>query len=250
MNELRSRGERAALLPFFPDTGDALLLSALQGYLGRAFRSDRGDACLVLARDFIFLGGAADGAFFREAAGAFPARFLTFSGSEEWLSIPLQSPGAFKMTRWALAVPACFDVDRLRLLARPPAAFTLARADAALYGRCLAQGWSEDLVSAFPSAGEFAENGLAVLALFQGEIAAGCGAYARADGQMEVEIDTRPDFRRRGLATACGARFLLECLGRGLSPHWDAMTEISRALAEKLGFRGARPYSVVCWEGE
>ena len=50
--------------------------------------------------------------------------------------------------------------------------------------------------------------------------------------------------RNRGLASACGAALILECLERGLYPSWDAHTEISAALAEKLGYHVSHPYVV------
>ena len=37
---------------------------------------------------------------------------------------------------------------------------------------------------------------------------------------------------------------ILECLERGLYPSWDAHTEISAALAEKLGYHVSHPYVV------
>ena len=53
-----------------------------------------------------------------------------------------------------------------------------------------------------------------------------------------------PPMRNRGLASACGAALILECLERGLYPSWDAHTEISAALAEKLGYHVSHPYVV------
>ncbi len=46
-----------------------------------------------------------------------------------------------------------------------------------------------------------------------------------------------------GLAYACGARLILECLARGIYPSWDAHNLESAALAEKLGYHYDRPYT-------
>ena len=55
--------------------------------------------------------------------------------------------------------------------------------------------------------------------------------------------------RHRGWTlSCCAAAFLLQCVRRGLRPHWDAMTPISRDLALKLGFVRPLPYPVVCRE--
>ena len=61
-----------------------------------------------------------------------------------------------------------------------------------------------------------------------------------------MEIDTRQDYRRRGLATICGAALILECLARGLYPNWDAHNRESIALAQKLGYVFDREYT--CYE--
>ena len=250
MNELFTRKERAALFSFFPNARSALLLSGLQGHLGRAFQSDSGRSALVVVQDFIFLAGEADAVFLREVENAFSNRFLTFSGEKAWLETAKQWGASLSMIRYAMETPAQFHKDRLRALAQPPAGYAIVPADEALYEACRLERWSADLVSAFPTAPAFSRHGLAVLALKAGRPAAGCGAYAYADGLLEVEIDTHPAFRRQGLATACGAAFILSCLERGLAPHWDAMTAVSLALAQKLGFGATRPYAVVCREGE
>jgi RimJ/RimL family protein N-acetyltransferase len=39
-----------------------------------------------------------------------------------------------------------------------------------------------------------------------------------------------------GLATACAAAMLRDCMARGITVHWDAQNAASRRLAEKLGF--------------
>ena len=60
---------------------------------------------------------------------------------------------------------------------------------------------------------------------------------------IEIEIDTREDHRRKGLAYACGAKLILECLKRGLYPSWDAQNKWSVALAEKLGYHFDHEYT-------
>ena len=79
-----------------------------------------------------------------------------------------------------------------------------------------------------------------VAALYQGTPVAGASSYTVYRGG--IEIDTRVDFRRQGLATACGARLILNCLERGLYPSWDAHSRASLSLAEKLGYKLDRPY--------
>ena len=66
---------------------------------------------------------------------------------------------------------------------------------------------------------------------------------AGKNGGIEIEIDTREDYRRQGLASVCGARLILECLDRGLYPSWDAQNRWSVSLAEKLGYHFSHEYT-------
>ena len=61
---------------------------------------------------------------------------------------------------------------------------------------------------------------------------------------MEIQVDTRKDFRRQGLALACSSAFVLECLEKKLIPNWDAANQQSVELAEKLGYMFEREYQV------
>lgn len=103
-------------------------------------------------------------------------------------------------------------------------------------------GWSRDLVSQFEDAGMYARLGLGVAAYYGDELVSGASSYARYRDGIEVEIDTEEGHRRKGLAYACGARLMLECLARGLYPSWDAQNPGSAALARKLGYHDGHDY--------
>ena len=94
----------------------------------------------------------------------------------------------------------------------------------------------------FPTEGDYARLGLGVAVVRQGELVRGPPPDARYRTGIEIEVDTRPDCRRQGLATAASAALLLRCLDRGLYPSWDAHTPTSLALAEKLGYGFSHRY--------
>lgn len=70
----------------------------------------------------------------------------------------------------------------------------------------------------------------------------GASSYSVYNGGIEIQIDTRTDYRRQGLAAAAAAGLILECLDRDLYPSWDAANLWSVALAEKLGYQFDHEY--------
>lgn len=89
----------------------------------------------------------------------------------------------------------------------------------------------------------YQQYGLGVLIFQNGEPVAGASSYSAFEGGIEIEIDTKAEFRRRGLATVCGAKLILECMDRGWYPSWDAQNPFSLALAEKLGYHFDHEYT-------
>jgi GNAT superfamily N-acetyltransferase len=131
--------------------------------------------------------------------------------------------------------------------ADPPAppGFELRLLDERLVGEASSLGL--ELGSRFwPSERAFLEGGLGVCALDGGQVASVCYAACVAGGQAEVDVLTRPEYRGRGLARAVGARFVDECLARGIQPTWDCFREnaASMSLAASLGFARERTYSL------
>lgn len=111
------------------------------------------------------------------------------------------------------------------------------------YDACRNNVWSKDLVSQYKDFDRYQQLGLGVVVLKNGELVAGASSYSTYDNGVEIEIDTREDYRRKGLAYACGAKMILECLKRGLYPSWDAQNKWSLSLAEKLGYHFSHEYT-------
>lgn len=71
----------------------------------------------------------------------------------------------------------------------------------------------------------------------------GASSYSSYWEGIEVEVDTREEYRRRGLAYVCAAKLILECRNRKLYLSWDAHNMQSVALAEKLGYHYDHEYT-------
>ena len=76
------------------------------------------------------------------------------------------------------------------------------------------------------------------------EIAAAASSFLSLDGEVELDVSTKEAHRGKGLAKACIARMLKDCMERGITVHWDAQNDVSRHLGEKFGFEAETGYSV------
>lgn len=106
----------------------------------------------------------------------------------------------------------------------------------------LEESWSADLVGNTISITATCPSAFGLIARLDDRIIGGVGCYTVYASGVEVQIDTRDGYRRRGVATELAKRMLVECKNRSLECHWDAMNAESAALARKVGFEWDRTY--------
>lgn len=151
-------------------------------------------------------------------------------------------------TRYATKKETEFDLGHLQKLVDDlPESFDMKLIDRNLYEACLVEEWSRDLVGNYIDVEQFLDLGLGCVILHKGQVVSGASSYASYSAGIEIEVDTREDYRGLGLAKACAAQLILACLDRGLYPSWDAHTLTSLKLAEKLGYQLDRPYQAYEW---
>lgn len=243
--------ERTLLAPLFVGWEEMLVSCALEGCMGRVWRSaSPARAALCEVGDFLFLAG--------EPGAESDALVRAFAADGRYHILACKTPALHARAGEALAGAARpgeryafykdargLDEACLSALAQTlPEGITLRPFDENLYHAALAEEWSRDFVSLFPSAKEYLAHGLGMAALHGGELVGGASSYAYCRVGIEIELDTREDFRRRGIGTACAAALALECLRRGLLPSWDAANRESARLAQRLGFRESGAYPV------
>lgn len=146
--------------------------------------------------------------------------------------------------------PHVFDANKLTEYTNAlPDTCALKLFDEEIYEYSLQEQWSKDFCSQFTDYNDYNKRGLGVAVIYQGTLVSGASSYTVYNDGIEIEIDTKPEFRQNGFATACGARLILECLKPGLYPSWDAHDLRSVALAEKLGYHLDYPYMVYIQNG-
>lgn len=244
-----------AAVSLFDGRHNGILLSCLQGIMGAVYGDgeceDAPASAMAVLGDFCFLSGQPSESLLRYRDEKLPREYaILIPGDEEWEKLLEGYFGkrARRFARYAMkAEMKDFDRNRLRMLSgKLPDGFELRRMDEKLYELCKREEWSLDLVSQFPDYETYSRLAVGVAAVKtkcpdEGDSCkeipvSGASAYAGYRDGIEIEIDTKAEYRRMGLASACGAGLILVCLERGIYPGWDAHNLESVDLAEKLGY--------------
>ena len=231
---------------------ETMIWSCLQNVMGSLYGNDTDapSSAMVWLGDFCFFAGQPD----RELALYGPEESregfrILVPQDKAWAEIIEESYGgqAKKTVRYAIKKePGVFDRHRLQRAAEGglPEGCSLKMMDEELFHRCGEISWCRDWVAQYEDYALYRKYGLGAVILKDGEPVSGASSYSGYPGGIEVEIDTREDWRRKGLAYVCGARLVLECLRRDWYPSWDAQNKWSVALAEKLGYHFSHEYVV------
>lgn len=229
---------------------ETLIWSCLQNIMGYIYvkDTDQPDSAAAVLGDFCFLAGKADRDFVMSRPGWCKQEFMIMvpqhEGWEEMIESCLETR-AKKVTRYAFRKEAdVFDKAALQKAADTlPEGFAVQMMDEEMFWRCKKTPWCRDLVSQYPDYKMYSEYGTGAVVLKDGEPVSGASSYSGYLGGIEIEIDTKEEYRRKGLAYACGAKLILACLEKGWYPSWDAQNKWSAALAEKLGYHFDHEYT-------
>lgn len=232
----------------FKNWNETIIWSCLQGVMGEIHTNSTEDAAMALLGDFAFFAGNSSKELIRLKPESCKQDFIIMvPQNDEWSELIEKCYGdkAKKVTRYAIKKePNVFDAAKLQQAVMDlPDYYELKMLEKREYNMCRNNDWAKDLVSQYKNYDMYKALGLGVVALKDGEIVSGASSYSTYKEGIEIEIDTREDYRRKGLAYACGAKLIMECLKRDLYPSWDAQNKWSVALAEKLGYHFSHEYA-------
>jgi len=241
--------EMDKIAPLFQGWDETLIWSCLQGYMGKAWAcsGEKPGAAQIITGDFCFFAGQPDDELIKNIPGNFPSEYiLMIPENHKWAAgIERIYKGRYeRFMRYALKKePGVFDRKSLGChIENLSPEYALKSIDEEIYLKTRQESWSKDLCSQFPTYADYKRYGMG-FAVFHGDkLVSGASSYTVYRDGIEIEIDTREDYRRKGLALACASRLILECLDRKLYPGWDAANRESVALAEKLGYHFEREY--------
>lgn len=245
--------QREILRPLFKDWEETLIWSVLQGCMGKAWADNEKvpKAALLWIGDFLILGGDWQSSGAQELASYLPEDFsaeeaIVIPQNRHWQTLLEQVHEGRGTLEYRYAIrkePDVFDRAKLECYRDSlPQGFTLKAIDQELYQLSLQTPWARDLCGQFPTWEDFSAHGHGFVALHGNELVAGASTYSWYHDGIEIEIDTKKEYRRRGLALCCASALILHCLDRGLYPSWDAANKGSVALAEKLGYHFSHAY--------
>lgn len=237
--------------PLFEGWQETMIWSCLQGVMGTVYADSpkRPVSAMAVLGDFCFLAGVPGKEFILSECTYGKEGFMIMVPRDRaWGNMIEEVLGdeAKKTVRYAIKKePDVFDREKLRAFAEAvPAGYELQMMDEELFRFCGETKWCKDWVAQYKNYTEYQKHGLGAVLLKDGEPVSGASSYCGYLGGIEIEIDTRSDYRRKGFACICGAKLILECLKRGLYPSWDAQNKQSAALAEKLGYHFDHEYTV------
>lgn len=222
----------------FKDCNEALIWSCLQGHMGSIFADNNENpiSAILDIGDFCFFAGKPNPILFNSISGS--KLLIPKDKSWEILIEKFYNKRATKFLRYAIKKePDIFNKEKLsEFVNKLDDCYELKLFDEDIFNMAQSEEWSVDLCSQFKDYSDYKKRAIGAAVLHQGKLVSGASPYAVYTGGIEIEIDTKPEYRQKGLATICGARLILECLDRNLYPSWDAHDLRSVALAEKLGY--------------
>jgi GNAT superfamily N-acetyltransferase len=228
---------------------DTLIWSCLQNIMGDIYVDNNENplSAMAILGDFCFFAGQPNKELVMYKPKDCMKDFIIMvPQNDKWAEVIVNGYGekAKMVKRYAIKKEQnVFDKEKLQNAVdslKPE--YSLKLIDEEIFNLCRLSDWSKDLVSLYKDYETYKKLGIGVVILKDRTLISGASSYSRYQDGIEIEIDTKEEYRRKGLAYVCGAKLILECLERELYPSWDAQNKWSVALAEKLGYHYDHEY--------
>jgi GNAT superfamily N-acetyltransferase len=247
--------KRAELLPLFQGIEylEAIALGILISDLGKVYVDDLKkprNAMLVYENAMVVVfGGSGEGDTAKELFSKIPEKAGFMYTNNKWKKMIKEHFGdKLRFQERTKVSSANLDIEYMRKLkSNIPDGYEIVKIDDDIIDK-FEEHTIRKIIQFCGSIENFRKNGLGFCALYNGKIAAeitnGGIPYKNA---FEIDIETHPDHRRKGLATVLAAYMIEYCLENGLDPRWDAANKPSADLALKLGYTDPEEYRVMIY---
>lgn len=187
-----------------------------------------------------FLGGDAKHPAVRDYLKELPAFSVLIFASEGWNEVVRDiHPKTWLTFTYFGFSSKTLNIEHLRELRSGLSdEFHIEKIDLALAQRIMEKKdeLTEDQLMGFDSPEDFVARGIGYCALAGDEMVSIAAAGSVCKKGIEVQINTRKKYKKRGLATGVASALIIDCLEKGIDPNWDAASEASAGLAKKLGY--------------
>jgi len=250
-----NRGELSKLFPTYE--WNYLADAIIEGSLGRAVANNVDDPQVAVLEapklKLSIVGGDARHPAAREYLKQLPRMAALFFGSDGWEDLvqSVHRGKLIEMPRYAFTSEA-LDIEHLRELgSRIPDSYRLVQLDLDLARRLGGEksAFAGDHMVNFDSPEDFLARGFGFCLLHGDEIASVATTFAVCQKGIEIQINTRKEHQRKGLATVVAAHLIAHSLEQNLDPNWDAANESSVGLATKLGYTPQGTYPMLFYTG-
>ena len=243
--------DKKIIAPLFGEWEEVCLWSCLQDCMGVAFADDvkTPNSAQTVIGAFSFLGGTPNDDLIKNIPENYSSDSIIFVPQNEDWEIAIENiykDRAVRKIRYATKKQKdVFDKAKLQsIVDNLPDEYQIVPIDQEIYNWSKSSPWAKDWCANFADFESYQKQALGFAIIHADEIVAGVSTYAFFKEGIEIQIDTRENYRRKGLALVCGAKIILECLDRNLYPGWDAQNKGSLAVAKKLGYEFDREYPV------
>ncbi len=245
--------KRAELVPLFEGHKylEALVFGTLLTDLGKVFVDDLENPknVVLLFGNMVAFGGLGEGEVAKELVLKMPNKVGIVYPNDKWKELIIAHFGdklIFKpRTKFS---SANLDIEHIRKLKkRIPDGYEIVKIDEDTIDK-----FEESLkvkINRFCGSMErFRKNGFGFCVIKDGKIVADATTGGLLyENAFELDIETHPDHRRKGLATVVGAALIEYSLENGYDPRWDAANKSSADLALKMGYTDPEDYDVMIY---
>lgn len=91
---------------------------------------------------------------------------------------------------------------------------------------------------------DFSNRGSGAVVRYGDKIVASASSHLTFGSDVELDVTTNEEHRRKGLADHCVAAMINDCAMRGLTVNWDAKNTPSMKMALSFGFEVQQEYAV------
>ncbi|MFA9467035.1 MAG: GNAT family N-acetyltransferase [Velocimicrobium sp.] len=246
--------EQVSLL--FNEIEDSMVKACLQGYMGSAFvqTMNHPKAVMIVSGEYCFWGGDPNS----QEAEYLVRNIFSVAKSQSLIAIYPESESDWEkllltMTQYnPVVVPRygivqkeyTFDNSVLQsYIDYIPEGFELVPFHENIYHQAMKEAWSQEFCETFSSAADYLERGFGFAVQKNGKLASGASTMTVYNGGTEIQVATHKKYKRNGLALACAAAMIQECVRRKIRPCWDAANLISKKMALKLGYEYRGEYN-------